>query len=245
MEVSVAQPMARPGRLRREAAADLVLALRAGLEPLEAFADAVLDALVVASLEVQAVEVGAAAPVAAVERRAAAKADRRGDRRALMAREHDEQVLRHRRGDCRRRSRDSNTARGRAARTCARRTRRSRPTRPASARRRAGARTRSRPLRRAGARACAFLRFVGAEPRQELVEVRVAVVVPSGIDSSCASGSRRARALARSGSVGNSTCSDDAPSSSARAAGGVEQLRRRRSRRPAPARPAGAGRSPA
>src|SRR5688572_12994203 len=93
VKVRVAKPMARPGRLRDEAACNLVLALRPGLEPFQAFADAVVDTLVIARLEVQAVEVGAAAPVAAIERRVAAEADRCRDRRAVATREHDEQVV--------------------------------------------------------------------------------------------------------------------------------------------------------
>src|SRR5262245_38214798 len=91
--------MARPRRLRNEAARDLVLALRSRLEPSEPLANAVVDALVVAGLEVETMEVGAAAPVAAVERRAAAEADRHGDRHAVVSCQHDEQVLRHRRRD--------------------------------------------------------------------------------------------------------------------------------------------------
>src|SRR5262245_63924023 len=91
--------MARPRRLRNEAARDLVLALRSRLEPSEPLANAVVDALVVAGLEVEAVEVGAAAPVAAVERRAAAEADCRSDRHTVVARKHDDQVVRHRRRD--------------------------------------------------------------------------------------------------------------------------------------------------
>ncbi len=56
--------MRRPGERRLEAAAHLVLALRARLEALDAALDAELDALVIAGLEVQAVVVGGRAPVA-------------------------------------------------------------------------------------------------------------------------------------------------------------------------------------
>ena len=57
----IGEPVRGPGEGRLEAARELVLALRAGLEALQAVADAVLDALVVAGLEMQAVE-SAAAP---------------------------------------------------------------------------------------------------------------------------------------------------------------------------------------
>src|SRR5690606_22882403 len=66
---------------------------------LEPLADAMLDALVIARLEMQAVKIGEAAPVAAVERAAALEADRRGDRRRPMTRDDDEHVLRHRARD--------------------------------------------------------------------------------------------------------------------------------------------------
>src|SRR5277367_770768 len=49
---------------RHEAARHLVFALRAGLESLQFLLDAVIDALVVAGLEMQAVVVAARAPVA-------------------------------------------------------------------------------------------------------------------------------------------------------------------------------------
>ena len=54
--------------VRQESARELVLALRAGLERVQAFAQAVIDALVVAGLEMQAVDCLARAPVAAVQR---------------------------------------------------------------------------------------------------------------------------------------------------------------------------------
>jgi hypothetical protein len=66
-----------------EAARYLVLALGAGLEPRQAFPDAVLDALVVAGLEVQAVMVRGRAPVASVEGVLAAQEYRAGDRLAV------------------------------------------------------------------------------------------------------------------------------------------------------------------
>ncbi len=153
------KPMARPGRLRHEAAADLVLALRAGLESPQPLADAVLDALVVARLEMQAVEVGAAAPVAAIqascccESRSPLRSARPGGARGRSA------GSRASSSRSQRRTRGSGRARGRGAE----RVRVEIEDRvPIAARRlvaAAGARRRCRLLPRAGARVCAFLRF--------------------------------------------------------------------------------------
>src|SRR5579863_1361030 len=76
--------MRRPGERRLEAAAYLVFALRAGLEALQAALDAKLDALVVAGLVVQAVELRGRTPVAAEQRRLADEEYRRGDHAAPM-----------------------------------------------------------------------------------------------------------------------------------------------------------------
>jgi len=84
--------MERPRRRRRETAADLVLALSAGLEASDSLPNAVLDPLVVASLEVQRVKVGDASPIAPVQRVAATKADRSGDRPLLVTSQDNEQV---------------------------------------------------------------------------------------------------------------------------------------------------------
>src|SRR5688500_8871383 len=56
-DVGIGKPMPAAGELGQEAARHLVLALRARLEAREAFAQAVLDALVVAGLEMQAGQV--------------------------------------------------------------------------------------------------------------------------------------------------------------------------------------------
>ncbi len=215
VELSVAQPMAGPGRLRHEAARDLVLALCAGLEPLEPFADAVVDALVVAGLEVQAVEVSAAAPVAAVQRRAAAKADRRGDRRRPGG-------ARARRAGCSgivaATAREEVAVQVRLAAAPPKRSRIELEDRvPVGRCRLVAAQVLehdagfgdSPPL------AFGFLALVGAEPRQGTRRSFGSRRWPSEIDSSCASGSPACSSSCRSGSVGNSTCSDDAPSSSA------------------------------
>lgn len=69
----------RAGLRRFEAARDLVFALRARLEACESRLDAVLDALVIAGLEVQAVKVGRGTPVAAVKCIRGPEEDRAGD----------------------------------------------------------------------------------------------------------------------------------------------------------------------
>ena len=73
VELRVGEPMTRPRRMRSETAADLVLALRARLELCETLADAEIDALVIAGLEMQAVKISRAALVATVESVAAAE----------------------------------------------------------------------------------------------------------------------------------------------------------------------------
>src|ERR1043165_721906 len=82
-EACIRDPVRRPGLRRLEAARHLVLALRARLEAPQTLLDTVLDSLVIARLEMQAVELRRCAPVAAVERVATAKEDRGRDRRAL------------------------------------------------------------------------------------------------------------------------------------------------------------------
>ena len=67
-KVGIGDVVRRPGDRGLEAAADLVLALRAGLETRDTPLDAELDPLVVAGLEVQAMKVGCRPPVAAIER---------------------------------------------------------------------------------------------------------------------------------------------------------------------------------
>ena len=78
-KAAVLEPVRRERARRLEAARDLVLALRAGVEEREPALDAVLDALVVAGLEVQRILVSGRAPVAAVEPAAALEEDRCGD----------------------------------------------------------------------------------------------------------------------------------------------------------------------
>ena len=87
----IGDPMRGMRQGRHETAGDLVLALRAGLEARDAVLDAVLDALVVAGLEVQAVELVRCAPVAAVERVAADEEHRDRDDRASAFGELEEQ----------------------------------------------------------------------------------------------------------------------------------------------------------
>ena len=66
-ELGMCQPVSRPGRLRGKAAADLVLPLGAGLENLFAGVNAVVDALVVAGLEVQGIVMAITSPIAPVQ----------------------------------------------------------------------------------------------------------------------------------------------------------------------------------
>jgi hypothetical protein len=65
-KATVGDPVKGRGLRGQETARELVLALRAGLEALQAFANAVLDALVIARLEVQPFDVLDLTPVAAV-----------------------------------------------------------------------------------------------------------------------------------------------------------------------------------
>src|SRR4029079_1117345 len=83
-EARIRDPVRRPGLRRLEAARYLVLALRAGLEALQTLLDTVLDSLVIARLEMQAVKLRRGAPVTAVKRAAAAKENRSRDRRAFQ-----------------------------------------------------------------------------------------------------------------------------------------------------------------
>src|SRR5882672_11088180 len=67
-EAAVDDPVGREGRDRKIAALNLVVALGAGLDALQAVGDGVVDRLVVAGLEVQEGVALQAAPIAAVER---------------------------------------------------------------------------------------------------------------------------------------------------------------------------------
>ena len=70
-ETGIRHPVVAPDQLRQEPAGELVLALRAGLEHAQSLAQAVVDALVVAGLEMQAGDRFVRTPVATVERIAA------------------------------------------------------------------------------------------------------------------------------------------------------------------------------
>src|SRR5690606_22833428 len=82
-ESGICNPMRGPCRRRLESSRHLVLALRARLEPRKTALDAVLDSLVVARLEVQAVEVRGRTPVTPVQGTCSDEENRRGDRAAL------------------------------------------------------------------------------------------------------------------------------------------------------------------
>src|SRR5690242_5325553 len=85
--------MRGPGQHGLEPARDLVLALRARLEPGQTVLDAVLDALVIARLEVQAVILRRRTPVAPEQRIVALEEDRRRDGRARIHRHFDHQGI--------------------------------------------------------------------------------------------------------------------------------------------------------
>src|SRR5690606_29775420 len=169
--------MPRPRRRRREAPADLVLALGAGLEPLEPFPDAVLDALVVARFEMQAVKIRKAPPVAAEEGAAAAKADRRRDRDALVAGDDDDEILGHRPRDLgeelaaeiRRAAAPQESARMKIVHRV-----------PVGRRKLVAAGMLEADARLGDAPPLAprFLAFLRAERREKLVEISIAAVVP-------------------------------------------------------------------
>ena len=67
-EAGIGDAVRGVGGHRQVAALDLVLALGAGLDPLQPMRDGVVDGLVVAGLEMQEAVILGAAPVAAVER---------------------------------------------------------------------------------------------------------------------------------------------------------------------------------
>ena len=98
-EAVVLEPVRRRRARRLEAARELVFALRARVEELQAARDAVLDALVIAGLEVQRIFLSRRAPVAAVEPATALEEDRRRNRRARALRHLDDDRAGQRGGD--------------------------------------------------------------------------------------------------------------------------------------------------
>src|SRR6266704_3119316 len=85
-EARVAEPVHALGCGRVEAAPELELAARARLEAPEPVRDAVLDARVVADVEVEVAERTLGAPVAAVERVALGEVEGAGDDLAILPR---------------------------------------------------------------------------------------------------------------------------------------------------------------
>ncbi len=81
--------------LRQVAAGDLVLALRAGLDPLQAVADRVIDRLIITHLEVQERMVLDRAPVAPEQRLRADEIDGPRDPASLALRHHQQHVVAH------------------------------------------------------------------------------------------------------------------------------------------------------
>src|SRR5918998_1454919 len=97
-EPEVANLVGAVGQGREEAAGELVLPLRAGLEELKTPLDGEIDPLVVAHLEVQVSPLLGGAPVAAVERSALEEKECARDRalRQLLAREDEQDAVPHR-----------------------------------------------------------------------------------------------------------------------------------------------------
>src|SRR5712671_1551620 len=83
-EAFVRNPVSRPRECRFEAARNLMFALSAGLEERQAMANAVFDALVVASFEMQRMKIGCLSPIASIQRVLAAKTDCDSDRLLLI-----------------------------------------------------------------------------------------------------------------------------------------------------------------
>src|SRR5579883_1348692 len=92
-ETGIAYPMRAVGRCRHVAALDLVLALRARLDALQAMRDGEVDRAVVASLEMQEGEIAQTSPVAAIKRIAAEEIERAGDVAAALACHHQHHAL--------------------------------------------------------------------------------------------------------------------------------------------------------
>src|SRR5207244_6620975 len=86
-EARLAEPVQARGRGRVEAAPELELAARARLEAPEPVRDAVLDARVVADVEVEVAARALGAAVAAVERDAPREVEGGGDHLAVLARQ--------------------------------------------------------------------------------------------------------------------------------------------------------------
>lgn len=92
-EPFVPDPVAGTGQGRAESPGDLVLTLGAGFEKLQALFDAVRYALIVTGLEVKAVELPEAAPVAAVERGVTLVHEGAGDTLTIQIRQHQQDLI--------------------------------------------------------------------------------------------------------------------------------------------------------
>src|SRR5271169_5434632 len=95
----VGDEMRRTRQSRHESTRYLVFALRTRLEALQIVVDAILNSLVVAGLEMQAVVVAAGAPVAAEQGVVAHEKNRHGDRFAADTRHLQHELIRHRSAD--------------------------------------------------------------------------------------------------------------------------------------------------
>src|SRR3984893_12476145 len=98
-ESRVCDVMRRMSHGMNESSWNFVLSLRAWLEPLQLLVDAILNSLVVASLEMQAVKVAPGSPITAVQRLGTHKEHGHRDRLRTDARHLEHECRRHRRAD--------------------------------------------------------------------------------------------------------------------------------------------------
>ncbi len=93
-ETFVGDPVRRPGFGGQKTTGDLVFALGAGFEALQAVVNAVFQSLVVTGFEVQAVKVGATAPVTAIQCFRSADVEGAGHVLSLMFCQHQHDIAR-------------------------------------------------------------------------------------------------------------------------------------------------------
>src|SRR5262249_26238687 len=94
-KAGVADPVSAVGRARQIAALDLVLALRASFDPLQAARDGEVDRAVVADFEMQEGEIALAAPIAAIKRVRTDQVERACDISLALPRQHQDDPVRH------------------------------------------------------------------------------------------------------------------------------------------------------
>src|SRR5437868_4648391 len=181
-EARVGDPVRRPRGGWLEAPRYLVLALRAGLEVRKPLLDTVVDALVVAGLEMQAVEICSGTPVTPVQRVVTAEEDGGSDGLLLQQRQlHHDQVRKAHRY----RLEKTGAQVVLIAVHCERRRRKAEHDIPELRRHFIAAERAERhaAFAHAAALAQSLLTLVGAEGRYEIVERRIAAIVPMELAS--------------------------------------------------------------